>query len=291
MSPGRRASPSAPVDRGRLGHRRRGACATMVSVDDGDEVCGAPLGSSPGGRRVADVTGVHVGLADHVGRVAMQVVEAPGASVVTGHVAAPASGRRPRSSSASWCRCSGTGTTTGWCRRGRSGRRRPRRSRRPTWSSSARTVGRRGIRRGLVRPRRAGAGRVAGREAVFSTNPASMSAWLMVCGAAVQVVVAPGARVAGGQLTTRRSGRDLDGVEGDVPVFSTRNDQSITSPRSIWKSPLTSVTEAGLVRNGLGRCATGVETVDGLDGRSTARGRARWRWPCCRRARHRRRPG
>src|SRR3954451_12496014 len=51
-----------------------------------------------------------------------------------------------------------------------------------------------------------------------------------------------------------------------VPVFSSRNDQLIVSPRSMRKLSLLSVTFADLVSVGFGRCSIGVDTVDGLDG-------------------------
>src|SRR3982751_6450344 len=51
-----------------------------------------------------------------------------------------------------------------------------------------------------------------------------------------------------------------------VPVFSTRNDQLIVSPRSMRKLSLLSVTVADLVSVGFGRCSIGVDTLDGWDG-------------------------
>ena len=69
---------------------------------------------------------------------------------------------------------------------------------------------------------------------MLATKPASTSAWSTVCGAAVQVVVAPGASVVVGQLTRPAVGSVtwmLSSVT--VPVFSTRNDQVIRSPRSV----------------------------------------------------------
>ncbi len=53
-----------------------------------------------------------------------------------------------------------------------------------------------------------------------------------------------------------------------VPVFLTRNDQAIVSPRSVLPSPFTSVTAADLVSFSAGAWATGVSVPDGFDGTS-----------------------
>ncbi len=85
--------------------------------------------------------------------------------------------------------------------------------------------------------------------AVLLTTPASTSAWVMVCGAvAVQVVAAPGASVVTGQVTAPAVGSLTTRlVIVVVPVFWTRNDQAIVSPRSVFPSAFTSVTAADLV--------------------------------------------
>ena len=99
---------------------------------------------------------------------------------------------------------------------------------------------------------------------MFDTTPASTSAWVTACAVvAVQVVDAPGANVVTGQVTAPAVGSVTARlVIVVVPVFLTRNDQAIVSPRSVLPSPLTSVTAADLVSCSAGAWATGV-SVDG----------------------------
>ena len=93
---------------------------------------------------------------------------------------------------------------------------------------------------------------------------------MIVCAVvAVQVVDAPGASVVTGQVTAPAVGSVTARlVSVVVPVFFTRNDQAIVSPRSVWPSALTSVTAADLVSCRAGACATGVSVEDGFDGTS-----------------------
>ena len=53
-----------------------------------------------------------------------------------------------------------------------------------------------------------------------------------------------------------------------VPVFLTRNDHAMVSPRSVLPSALTSVTAADLVSAMAGAWAIGVSVPEGLDGTS-----------------------
>src|SRR6202042_2370532 len=86
---------------------------------------------------------------------------------------------------------------------------------------------------------------------------------------AVHVVESPGANGAVGQVTAPAIGSATERlVIVVVPVFFTRNDHLIVSPRSILKSPLTSVTVADLVNSSAGAWLTGVSVPDGLDGTS-----------------------
>ena len=89
-----------------------------------------------------------------------------------------------------------------------------------------------------------------------------------MCGtSAVQVVDAPGASVVTGQVTAPAVGSVTARlVIVVVPVFSTRNDHAIVSPRSVLPSASTSVTAADLVSCSAGAWATGVSVEDGLDG-------------------------
>ena len=82
----------------------------------------------------------------------------------------------------------------------------------------------------------------------------------------MQVIALPTASVVDGQLTTPAIGSVTWTVSSvTLPVFSTRNDHEMVSPRSVKPSPLTSVTAADLVSAGLGRWATHVETVEGFE--------------------------
>ena len=79
------------------------------------------------------------------------------------------------------------------------------------------------------------------------TTPASTSAWLTVCTAAVQVVVEPGVSEVNGQLTGPAVGSVTPtDVSVVVPALVTLKVQVIVSPRSVLKSPLTSLTAAFL---------------------------------------------
>src|SRR4051812_26370657 len=103
--------------------------------------------------------------------------------------------------------------------------------------------------------------------AVFATKPESTSACVITWGAAVQVMELPTASVVEGQVTAPAIGSVTSTLSSvTLPVFSTRNDQLIVSPRPIRKSPSLSVTVANLVSAGLGRWLTTVVTLDGLDG-------------------------
>ncbi len=65
---------------------------------------------------------------------------------------------------------------------------------------------------------------------------------------AVHVVEAPGASVVTGQVTAPAVGSvTVRLVIVVVPVFLTRNDHAIVSPRSVFPLPLASVTAADLV--------------------------------------------
>ncbi len=97
------------------------------------------------------------------------------------------------------------------------------------------------------------------------TTPASTSAWVIVrCAVAVQVVDAPGASVVTGQVTAPAIGSLIARVVSvTVPVFLTRNDHWILSPRSVSPSLLTSVTAADLVSCRAEVWTTGVVVDDG----------------------------
>ena len=107
-------------------------------------------------------------------------------------------------------------------------------------------------------------GAVAVAVAVLETMPASTSAWVIEYAAEVQVVVAPGASEVDGQVTDRAlTSRTATPVTLTVPVSCTRNDQVIESPRSARPSPLTSPMAALLVRDRAAVWATGVSVEDG----------------------------
>jgi hypothetical protein len=70
--------------------------------------------------------------------------------------------------------------------------------------------------------------------AVLETTPASTSAWVITCGPAVHVVLAPGANDVTGHDTTPAEGSATATEDTvTVPVFVTLNDQAIVSPRSV----------------------------------------------------------
>src|SRR6185437_8521536 len=79
-------------------------------------------------------------------------------------------------------------------------------------------------------------------------TPASTSGWPITCWATVQVTTAPGATDPAGQVTLPPNG-SVTATDPSVvvPVFLTFNVQVTLSPRSIAKSPFTSVTAAVLV--------------------------------------------
>ena len=88
------ASPLTSVTRGRLGQleaQEPGRPASRSTRSSRRPCCPAGSGRR-GGRGVVDDPGVDVGLGDRCAAVAVHVVEAPGASVVTGQVTAPAIG-------------------------------------------------------------------------------------------------------------------------------------------------------------------------------------------------------
>ena len=82
----------------------------------------------------------------------------------------------------------------------------------------------------------------------------------------MQSVLAPGASVVAGQETGPAFG-SLTTTELSVvvPVFLTRNDHVIVSPRSVLPSPLTSVTTADLVSCSARACTTAVSVDDGFE--------------------------
>ena len=82
----------------------------------------------------------------------------------------------------------------------------------------------------------------------------------------VQVVDAPGASVVAGQEIAPAVGSvTATEVRVTVPVFLTRNDHAILSPRSVLPLPLTSVTAAVLVSGRVEVWATGVDVEELLD--------------------------
>ena len=112
----------------------------------------------------------------------------------------------------------------------------------------------------------AAAGLLAVAVAVLLTTPVSTSGWVIVYAAEVQVVDAPGARVVTGQVIAPALASVTAVVLSvTVPVFLTRNDQAIVSPRSVLPSPLTSVTAADLVSCNDEAWSTGVEVEEGLE--------------------------
>ena len=197
-------------------------------------------------------------------RVAVQVVDAPGASVVTGQVTAPAFGSvtttvvivvvpvfftrndqvivSPRSVLPSPL----TSVTAA-----------------DLVSCSAGRLRDRGVGRGRVgRDRRAGRvlarrGRRVGHDAGVDVGLGDRCAAPSRCRWSTR----PGASVVTGQVTAPAVGSVTARlVIVVVPVFLTRNDQAIVSPRSVLPSPLTSVTAADLVSVSVEVCATGVST-------------------------------
>jgi hypothetical protein len=105
--------------------------------------------------------------------------------------------------------------------------------------------------------------------AVLETTPASTSAWVITCGPAVHVVLAPGANDVTGHDTTPAEGSaTTTEVTVTVPVFVTLNDQAMVSPRSVAPFALTSVTTADLVSPSPGVWDTGVSVL--LGGEVTA---------------------